>query len=506
MATPAAIGNPEQAADHAGSATRALVLAALGVVYGDIGTSPLYTMREAFGHAGGLHLGEAAVLGVLSLVFWSLILIVTLKYVVLILRADNRGEGGVLALSTLAARALPSTPALRRLVYALAIAGLALFYGDGLITPAISVLSAVEGLQTVSPALGAYVVPIAALVLLALFLVQSRGTARVGRLFGPVMLVWFATLGLLGLAQIVKNPSVLAALDPRYAVGLFEIAGWQAFVALGAIVLAVTGAEALYADMGHFGPLPIRVAWFGLVLPGLVLNYFGQGALLLRSPEALEHPFYHLAPSWLLFPLIGLATCATIIASQAVISGVFSLTRQAVRLGHLSRMTIRHTSTTEIGQIYIPRVNWMLMAGVLLLVFIFGSSSNLAAAYGISVTGAMAIDTVLVGLVAATRWGWGVALAGLVFGLLLLADLGYLAANALKIPSGGWLPLAVAGCLHRHRPHLATWPECPAREALRARSHGAGLHRQARPYTDPGARHGRVHDRPPPCRAHGPAA
>jgi KUP system potassium uptake protein len=467
MATLSAV---EDAASQGHSDLRALTLAAIGVVYGDIGTSPLYTMREAFGHAGGLHLGEAAVLGVLSLVFWSLIIIVTLKYVVLILRADNRGEGGVLALSTLASRALPSTPALRRLVYALAVAGLALFYGDGLITPAISVLSAVEGLETAAPALHAYVVPIAALVLLALFLVQSRGTARVGKLFGPVMLLWFATLGLLGLAQIIKNPSVLAALDPRYAVGLFEIAGWQAFVALGAIVLAVTGAEALYADMGHFGPLPIRVAWFGLVLPGLVLNYFGQGALLLRSPEALEHPFYHLAPSWLLFPLIGLATCATIIASQAVISGVFSLTRQAVRLGHLSRMTILHTSTTEIGQIYIPRVNWMLMAGVLLIVFIFGSSSNLAAAYGISVTGAMAIDTVLVGLVAATRWGWGVALAGLVFGLLLLADLGYLAANALKIPSGGWLPLAVAAAF---TVTVITWRR--GRSVLHDRLYGHGL-------------------------------
>ncbi|HEX8376110.1 MAG TPA: KUP/HAK/KT family potassium transporter, partial [Geminicoccaceae bacterium] len=440
-------GEDEAAGAAHGSAPgglRVLTLAALGVVYGDIGTSPLYTLKEAFGHAGGLHPVETSVLGVLSLVFWSLILVVTLKYVVLILRADNRGEGGVLALGTLAARALPDTPALRRLVYALAIAGLALFYGDGLITPAISVLSAVEGLGTAAPALHAYVVPIAVLVLLALFLVQSRGTASVGRVFGPVMLVWFATLGLLGLAQIVQNPGVLAALDPRYAAGLFAVEGWQAFVALGAIVLAVTGAEALYADMGHFGPSPIRLAWFGLVLPGLVLNYFGQGALLLRDPSALEHPFYHLAPGWLLLPLIGLATLATIIASQAVISGVFSLTRQAVRLGHLSRMEIRHTSATEAGQIYIPRVNWLLMAGVLLLVVGFGSSSNLAAAYGISVTGAMAIDTVLVGLVAAARWGWGAALAGLAFGAFLLIDLAYLGANALKIPSGGWLPLAIA--------------------------------------------------------------
>jgi KUP system potassium uptake protein len=432
-----------QASGAARGDLRALALAALGVVYGDIGTSPLYTMREAFGHAGGLHLSEPAMLGVLSLVFWSLILVVTVKYVVLILRADNRGEGGVLALGTLASRAVPGTPMLCWLISALTIAGLALFYGDGLITPAISVLSAVEGLETAAPALEPYVVPIAALVLLGLFLIQSGGTARVGALFGPVMLAWFATLGLLGLAQIVQHPDVLAALDPRYALGLFGHAGWQAFVALGAIVLAVTGAEALYADMGHFGRGPIRLAWFGVVLPGLVLNYFGQGALVLRDPAALEHPFYHLVPGWALWPLIALATCATIIASQAVISGVFSLTRQAIQLGYLPRMTVKHTSATEIGQIYVPRVNWLLMAGVLALVFGFRSSGNLAAAYGISVTGAMAIDSILAGLIAAWRWGWGPA-AALMFGGFLVVDLAYFAANALKIPSGGWFPLVVA--------------------------------------------------------------
>src|SRR5215218_2373602 len=285
MATLSAV---EDAASQGHSDLRALTLAAIGVVYGDIGTSPLYTMREAFGHAGGLHLGEAAVLGVLSLVFWSLVLIVSVKYVVLILRADNRGEGGVLALGTLAARAVPDRPALRALIPALTIGGLALFYGDGLITPAISVLSAVEGLETAAPALEPYVVPIATLILVGLFLIQSRGTASVGSLFGPVMLAWFATLGLLGLAQIIRNPGVLAALNPLHAVGLFWHLGWRAFVALGAIVLAVTGAEALYADMGHFGKTPIRLAWFGLVLPGLVLNYFGQGALVLREPAALE--------------------------------------------------------------------------------------------------------------------------------------------------------------------------------------------------------------------------
>jgi KUP system potassium uptake protein len=472
MATPAAIGNPEQAAGHAGSGTSALVLAALGVVYGDIGTSPLYTMREAFGHAGGLHLSEPAVLGVLSLVFWSLLLVVTVKYVALILRADNRGEGGVLALGTLAARAVPRTPALCRLIPALTIAGLALFYGDGLITPAISVLSAVEGLQTAAPALGSYVVPIAALILIGLFLIQSRGTASVGMIFGPVMLVWFTTLGLLGLAQVVQNPAVLAALDPRYALGLFGHAGWQAFVALGAIVLAVTGAEALYADMGHFGKAPIRLAWFGLVLPGLVLNYFGQGALVLRDPTALEHPFYHLVPGWALWPLIGLATLATVIASQAVISGVFSLTRQAIQLGYLPRMTVCHTSAAEIGQVYIPRVNWLLLAGVLALVLGFRSSGNLAAAYGISVTGAMAIDAVLAGLVAAWRWGWG-PVAALVFGAFLLIDLAYFGANALKIPSGGWFPLVVAAAFAYivvtwRRGRTAVWEKLYAR-ALPAR-------------------------------------
>jgi len=443
MAARATTGDGVATGLHAREGLHRLTLAALGVVFGDIGTSPLYTLREAFGHAGGLHAGEEAVLGVLSLIFWSLMLVVTLKYVVLILRADNHGEGGVLALGTLARRAVPGSPALAWLIPALTVAGLSLFYGDGLITPAISVLSAVEGLETAAPALGHWVVPIAVAVLFGLFVLQSRGTAQVGAVFGPVMLLWFAALGLLGLLQILANPHVLLALDPRHAVGLFGVAGWQAFVALGAIVLAVTGAEALYADMGHFGKLPIRLAWLGLVLPGLVLNYFGQGALVLREPAALEHPFYHLVPSWGLWPLIGLATLATVIASQAVISGVFSLTRQAIQLGYLPRMSVRHTSPTEIGQIYIPRVNWLLMAGVLLLVLTFRSSGNLAAAYGISVTGAMAIDAVLAAMVAGWGWGWG-AMAIPLFGGLLLLDLLYLAANALKIPSGGWLPLAVA--------------------------------------------------------------
>ena len=500
MATPATVAEPTSAAAHGHGDLRALALAALGVVFGDIGTSPLYTMREAFGHAGGLHLSEAAVLGVLSLVFWSLILVVTVKYVALILRADNRGEGGVLALGALASRAVPRTPALCWLIPALTIAGLALFYGDGLITPAISVLSAVEGLKTAAPVLAPYVVPIAALVLLGLFLIQSRGTARVGVLFGPVMLAWFATLGLLGFAQIVQNPTVLAALDPRYALGLFGHAGWQAFVALGAIVLAVTGAEALYADMGHFGRTPIRLAWLGLVLPGLVLNYFGQGALVLREPAALEHPFYHLVPGWALWPLIGLATCATIIASQAVISGVFSLTRQAIQLGYLPRMTVKHTSATQIGQIYIPRVNWLVMTGVLLLVFGFRSSGNLAAAYGISVTGAMAIDAILAGLIAAWRWGWGRGCGTRV--RRLSGDRPRLfrrqrAQDPFRrlVPARGGRRLRLSGG------HLAPRPGRALGQALRPPTRRRRLRRRARPRADPGPRHRGVHDRQPRGRA-----
>ena len=469
MAAPAAGTAAEHGEEHASGGLEGLTLAALGVVYGDIGTSPLYTMREAFGHAGGLRLSEVAVLGVLSLVVWSLILIVTLKYVLLVLRADNRGEGGVLALGTLAARAVGDRDRrLQGLVLVLSLAGLALFYGDGLITPAISVLAAVEGLETAAPALEPYVVPLAVLVLLALFLLQSRGTASVGGFFGPVMLAWFATLGLLGFAQIVQSPRVLVALTPATP-GPVRARRLAGLCRLGAVVLAVTGAEALYADMGHFGRSPIRFAWFGFVLPALVLNYFGQGALLLREPEALQHPFYHLAPAWLLWPLIGLATLATIIASQAVISGVFSLTGQAIQLGHLSRMTVRYTSAAAIGQIYIPRVNWLLMAGVVTLVVSFGSSGNLAAAYGISVTGAMAIDAVLAGMVAAWLWGWG-PLAALVFGGFFLLDFAYFAANALKIPSGGWLPLAIAAGFAAT---AVTWRR--GRRVVRDRLYGHGL-------------------------------
>jgi KUP system potassium uptake protein len=439
--------NPDSAADHRHKgALPALTVAALGVVYGDIGTSPLYTVREAFHPGGGLSVRDpAAVLGVLSLVFWALVLTVTVKYVVLILRADNRGEGGVLALARLASNALPVGAIRQRSLILLAsIIGLALFFGDGLITPAISVLSAVEGIQVVQPGLKHFVVPIAVGILTLLFLIQSRGTGRVGRLFGPVMCLWFLTLALLGLWHVAHHPSVLVALNPWYAAALINDLGWKTFVALGAIVLAVTGGEALYADMGHFGRRPIRIAWFGLVLPALLLNYFGQGALLMRHPGALDHLFFELAPDWALIPMIALATSATIIASQAVISGVFSLTQQAIQLGLLPRMTVRHTSETEIGQIYIPRVNWIQMAGVITLVIGFGSSSNIAAAYGIAVTGAMTIDAVLAAIVAALIWKWSKGTAIAVFAGLGLVDMAFFAANALKIPDGGWFPLAMA--------------------------------------------------------------
>jgi KUP system potassium uptake protein len=427
------------------NALAGLALGALGVVYGDIGTSPLYTMRETFTHGAGLDRSEPAVFGVLSLVFWALILTVSVKYVILILRADNRGEGGVLSLATLVSHALAGkSERARAAVMIPAIIGLALFYGDGLITPAISVLSAVEGLNTVEPALKPWIVPLAVLVLTALFLLQARGTGRVGRLFGPVMCVWFLVLALLGIAQIVQNPRVLLALNPLYAIGIVDQLGWRTFIALGTIVLAVTGGEALYADMGHFGRRPIKIAWFGLVLPALVLNYFGQGALLLRNPESADHLFYDLSPGWALPAMVALSTMATIIASQAVISGVFSLTQQAIQLGFLPRMTIRHTSETERGQIYIPRMNWLLMTGVIALVVGFGSSSDLAGAYGIAVTGAMTVDVVLAGIVAIMIWRWNTAIAIAVFGLLALVDIAFLIATSLKIPEGGWFPLAIA--------------------------------------------------------------
>jgi len=431
-----------------------LVVGAIGVVFGDIGTSPLYALKEVFGSQHPMPLSEANVLGALSLVFYTLMVVVTLKYVTLILRADNRGEGGILALLALVVRLTRQQKRLRYVLGMLGIFGATLFYGDAVITPAISVLSAVEGLEVIAPQLHPYIVPTALTVLIALFLIQSYGTGKVGAFFGPITLLWFATIATLGVASVVKTPEVLAALQPMYAYRFFADHPLISFIALGAVVLAVTGTEALYADMGHFGRGPIQVAWIFVVWPALLANYFGQGALLLRDPKAAENPFYLLAPDWFLAPLVVLATAATVIASQAVISGAFSLTRQAIQLGLLPRMQISHTSAREEGQIYIPLVNWLLLFGVVFLVLEFRSSSGLAAAYGMAVTGAMMVDTLLVGAVMVLMWNWPRAVAAVVVGTLLAIDATFFAANTLKFLSGGWLPLAIALALFTV---LTTW-------------------------------------------------
>jgi len=423
----------------------ALTLGALGVVFGDIGTSPLYAMRETALSTGGSVPHPFAILGGLSLIFWTLMSVVTLKYVTLIMRADNNGEGGVLALATLAHRSPGLGKRVKTMIGIGAILGLALFFGDGMLTPAITVLSAVEGLSVESHALQPLVVPLVLVILVGLFAMQSRGTAQIGRLFGPVMALWFVVLAVFGLISILKAPGILAAVSPWYAVELFKHEPWTAFVSLGSVVLAVTGCEALYADMGHFGRRPIQFAWFCFVLPSLLLNYFGQGAALLLHPNQAPVAFYAVAPQWAHFPLVLLATIAGIIASQAVISGVFSMARQAVQLGQLPRMEIRHTSATEYGQIYVPRMNALLCVGVVLIVLIFRSSNALAAAYGIAVTGVMVIDTFHAGIVANRQWSWNIRWVIVLFGLLAAVDWAFLASNSLKIIEGGWLPLAIAG-------------------------------------------------------------
>ena len=432
-------------ADRRGRYLLTLALAALGVVYGDIGTSPLYAMREAFLGTHAIPVSPGNVLGVLSLVFWSLVIVVTIKYHVVIIRADNKGEGGVLALMALVngsrlARGLSP----RRIMIILGIFGSALLYADGALTPAISVLSAVEGLQIATPALATWVIPITLAILIGLFLLQSRGTARIGAVFGPVMVVWFLTLGVLGLSEIVARPGVLAAVSPYYAVHFFADDVRRGFTVLGAVFLVVTGGEALYADLGHFGHRAIQIAWFSVALPCLLLNYFGQGALLLRDPVAVENPFYHLAPRWALYPLIALATAATIIASQAVISGAFSLTRQAVQLGYSPRLRIEHTSQREIGQIYVPLVNWGLMLLTCVLVLGFETSSHLAGAYGVALSALMLITTLMFYVMSREVWRWSFARAAAVAGLFLCVDLPFFAANSLKIRYGGWVPLAIA--------------------------------------------------------------
>jgi KUP system potassium uptake protein len=436
-----ALNTADSSAATRGSRLGSLTLLALGVVFGDIGTSPLYAFKEAFAGHHPLPVTEGHVLGVLSMIFWALALIVSLKYVLFVLRFDNKGEGGVLALLAYAGRIERGGGRLHRMAVIIAIIAASLFFGDALITPAISVLSAVEGLSVATPMFEHSVLPVAIAVLIALFAVQHRGTASVGRFFGPIALVWFAVLAALGVASIVETPEVLAALDPRYALAFATASPKGAFLALGAVFLAITGAEALYADMGHFGRPAIRLGWFGLVFPALMLNYLGQGALVLRDPAAVRNPFYLLAPDLLLLPLVGLATLATVIASQATISGAFSITQQASRLGFLPRIPTKHTSESERGQIYIPQVNWMMLILVVLLVLEFGSSSNLAAAYGIAVSGTMLLTTGLVALVA-----WSVlprarfALAGGLFGIAVV-ELLFLGSNATKIAAGGWFPL-----------------------------------------------------------------
>jgi KUP system potassium uptake protein len=431
------LDGPAPAAGLAG-----LSLAALGVVFGDIGTSPVYTFRECFNPEHGVALTPENVLGVLSLIVWALILVVAVKYVLLIMRADNQGEGGILALLALAQEAVRS-PRARPVLILLAIGGAALFYGDSMITPAISVLSAVEGIGVGTPAMRRFVVPLAVAVLLALFLVQRRGTRAVGHLFGPVMLLWFAVIGIDGLIQIAEAPRVLLAFNPVYAAKVFVATPLRGFIVLGAVSLAITGGEALYADMGHFGRFPIRFAWFGLVLPALVLNYFGQGALILGDKTAIENPFFRMVPGWGVMPLVLLSTAATVIASQAVISGSFSLSRQAIQLGLLPQLDVFQTSARARGQIYIPQVNWLLLAAVLALVLGFRSSSALASAYGFAVTGTMTLTTVLIGAVMRGVWRWRWPAIVALLAPIMTVDLALFGSNSLKIPTGGWFPLVI---------------------------------------------------------------
>jgi len=422
-----------------------LSLATLGVVYGDIGTSPLYAFRQALYGVIQIPVTTINVLGVLSLIFWALVIVISVKYLLVLLRADNDGEGGILVLLALL-RPWPDTSLRsRKILIALGLFGAALLYSDGMITPAISVLSAIEGVGIATPALKPYVVPITVLVLVLLFLFQKKGTASVGMVFGPVMLIWFLTLALLGVVSILRQPEVLAAVSPVYAIKFFLHNGWTGFLILGAVFLAVTGGEVIYADMGHFGRLPIRLTWFSLVMPALLLNYFGQGALILGNPGGITEPFYQLAPSWAIYPLVLLATLATVIASQAVISGAFSLTRQAVQLGEFPRLRIIQTSPETIGQVYVPGINWMLMISTVALVLGFGSSVRLAGAYGVAITSTMAITTVLAFFVMHRRQQWSLIAAGTVFGSFLIVDLAFLGANLPKIQHGGWIPLLVAG-------------------------------------------------------------
>ena len=420
-----------------------LCLASLGIVYGDIGTSPLYALRECFYGEHAVPPNQANVLGVLSLILWSLLLIISVKYLILILRADNRGEGGILALATLVSEVVRRG----KFLFLLGLFGAALLYADGMITPAISVLSAVEGLHVATPLFDPYVVPIAVAILIGLFLFQSRGTTGVGKVFGPVTILWFLAISVLGIHQILRAPEVLAAINPWHGVDFFLNNGGRGFVVLGAVFLAVTGGEALYADIGHFGTAPIRLTWFAIVLPALVLNYFGQGALLLMQPESAVNPFFRMAPSWALYPMVVLATAAAIIASQAIISGAFSLTMQAIQLGYSPRLKVNYTSARIIGQIYVPVVNWVLMLSCIGLVLGFRTSSHLAAAYGVAITTTMLITTILFYVVARRRWHWSAVAALPVAAFFITIDLAFFGANMLKVAHGGWFPLLVSACI-----------------------------------------------------------
>src|SRR5882762_1118906 len=438
---------PDQDSCSRASTKAALTLLALGVVYGDIGTSPLYAVKETFSPSHGIALVPENIIGGASAIFWALMIVVSLKYVTLVLRANNRGEGGIMALLALATSSIRNRPRWTTALLLVGVFGASLFYGDAILTPAISVLSAVEGLEVGTSAFQPYVVPIAVVVLVALFAFEASGTAAVGKLFGPVMLTWFIALALSGLHGIAQAPEVLAALNPVHTFGFLSSHGAASFIVLGAVVLAVTGAEALYADMGHFGKAPVRLAWFGLVGPALVLNYFGQGALLMVKPAAVQNPFFLLFPGWALYPMVALATAATVIASQAVISGAYSLTKQAVQLGFLPRMTIVHTSAREMGQVYIPGINWLLCGAVLVAVIGFGSSSRLAGAYGVAVTATMLVDTLLTFFVIRFGWRYPLLLCLFATGFFVIIDLSFFSATLLKIGDGGWFPLVIGSAI-----------------------------------------------------------
>lgn len=426
---------------------QALAIAAIGVVFGDIGTSPLYSLKEAFSPAHGIPLTQGSILGVISLLFWAIVMVVGIKYLLFVMRADNNGEGGVLALMAMSLRPLNPKTRTAGALMALGIFGACMFYGDAVITPAISVMSAVEGLEIATPHLSHLVLPITIVILIALFWIQRHGTATVGKLFGPIMVLWFVVIAVLGVYHIAREPGIIAAVNPYYAVSFMSAHLLQAYVVLGSVVLVLTGAEALYADMGHFGARPIRLAAYVLVMPSLVLNYFGQGALLIRNPQAIENPFFLLAPQWALLPLVVLATVATVIASQAVISGAYSLTAQAIQLGYVPRMKVLHTSELAIGQIYVPVVNWLLLFVILCIVIGFKSSDSLAAAYGIAVTATMVITTVLACVVMVKVWNWNRLLVGMIIAVFMAIDLGFFGANLLKVAQGGWLPLGIGALL-----------------------------------------------------------